>query len=77
VVSPASGESNSSNVDTAALQRKTTEARKLIGSRWWESFSRIVEPVVRGERPAARIAEAVKVRVEQEEHSNEEGVRIA
>src|SRR5882724_2892149 len=45
VITPANGQTSSANLDAEALRRKTAEARKLIASMWWESFSRIVEPV--------------------------------
>jgi hypothetical protein len=78
VLSPACGESRSVNPDAAASLRKTREARKLIGSAWWESFSRLIEPVVSGERNAARSAdEKSGVPIEQESHANEEGVKVA
>jgi molybdenum cofactor biosynthesis enzyme MoaA len=73
VVTPANGKSNTANPDAAALHRKTKEARKLIGSAWWESFSRMVEPVLNGHRS---IAGESGVRIEQESHADEEGVRI-
>jgi hypothetical protein len=59
------------------LQRKTAEARKLIDSKWWEFFSRLVEPVVSGQRNATRSAEETGVRVEQNSHANEESIRVA
>jgi molybdenum cofactor biosynthesis enzyme MoaA len=62
---------------SAALQRKTAEARKLIDSKWWEFFSRLVEPVVSGQRNATRSAEETGVRVEQNSHANGESVRVA
>jgi molybdenum cofactor biosynthesis enzyme MoaA len=77
VISPAEGGANAANPDAAALQRKTAEARKLIGSKWWESFSRFIEPVVSGERNATRSADETAVRLAQESHANEEGVRVA
>jgi MoaA/NifB/PqqE/SkfB family radical SAM enzyme len=77
VITSANGYSNSAHSDTAALQQKTEEARKLIGSRWWESFSRIVEPVLSGRGSAARNARESGIRFEQESHVDEEGVRIA
>jgi len=77
VITPASGGSNSANPDDAALHGKTEEARKLIGSKWWESFSRIVEPVVSTPRSAAPNTGESGVRLEQESHVDEEGVRIA
>jgi MoaA/NifB/PqqE/SkfB family radical SAM enzyme len=78
LVSPASRESNSVNPDPAASPQKTAKARKLIGSAWWESFSRLIEPVVSGERNAVRSAEEKSgVPVEQGSRTNEEGVRVA
>ncbi len=77
LVSPADGGSSSENPDNAVLQRKTAEARKLIGSKWWKLFSRLVEPVLSGERHAQPNGKETAVRVEQETDANEEGVRIA
>jgi hypothetical protein len=77
VISPANGGANSAYPDAVALQRKTAEARKLIGCKWWESFSRLIEPVVSGGWKAAQSADENGVRVEQEAHSNEESVRVA
>ena len=77
VITPANDGSNSARPDAAALLRKTEEARKLIGSKWWESFSRIVEPALSSHRSAARNIGENGVRLEQESHTDEEGVRIA
>jgi len=77
VISPANGGSDSANPDAAASQRKMAEARKLIGSKWWESFSRLVEPLVSGQRNATRSAEDTGVRLEQNSHANDESVRLA
>jgi MoaA/NifB/PqqE/SkfB family radical SAM enzyme len=77
VITPANDASNSAHPDAAALLRKTEEARKLIGSKWWESFSRIVEPALSSHRSAARNIGGNGVRLEQESHTDEEGVRIA
>jgi molybdenum cofactor biosynthesis enzyme MoaA len=78
VISPASRESNSINPDAATSLQKTEEARKLIGSAWWESFSRLIEPVVSGEENAARsVDEKTGAPVDQESHANEEGVKVA
>jgi len=72
------GEWDSANSDAAASPRNTGEARKLIGSAWWESFSRFIEPVVCGERLAARsIAENASVAFKEGSHSSEEGVKVA
>src|SRR5258706_7265849 len=54
VITSANDGSNSTHPDAAALLRNTEEARKLIGSKWWESFSRIVEPALSSHRIAAR-----------------------
>jgi molybdenum cofactor biosynthesis enzyme MoaA len=77
VITPASDGSNSAHSDAAALLRKTEEARKLIGSTWWESFSRMVEPVLTGRQLAVRNTGESGIRLEQESPSDEEGVRIA
>jgi molybdenum cofactor biosynthesis enzyme MoaA len=77
VISPANGGSSSANADAVTLQRQTAEARMLIGSKWWESFSRLIEPVVSSDRQEARNTEETAVRVEQEAHSNEGSVRVA
>jgi MoaA/NifB/PqqE/SkfB family radical SAM enzyme len=77
VISAANGELNSAHPDAAALQRKTVEARKLIRSTWWESFSRLIEPAVGGERNAAQGVEETVVRLEQQTHASEEGVKVA
>jgi hypothetical protein len=77
VIAPANAAANSVTPDAAALKRKTAQARKLIGSIWWESFSRLVEPVVGGERNAMTSADETSVGLEQEAHTNEEGVKVA
>jgi molybdenum cofactor biosynthesis enzyme MoaA len=74
VVTPANGSSNAANPDAKALLRKTEEGRKLIGSMWWELFSRMVEPVLNGHRS---VAGESGVRIEQESRADEESVRIA
>jgi MoaA/NifB/PqqE/SkfB family radical SAM enzyme len=77
VITPANATANSTIPDAAALHRKTTEARKLIGSKWWELFSRLVEPVLSGDRHGARSVHNTGVSVEQETRANEEGVKVA
>jgi molybdenum cofactor biosynthesis enzyme MoaA len=77
VITPANGGSDSLNPDAAATQQKVAEARELIGSKWWESFSRLVEPILNSKRNATRSAEESGVRLEQESHTNEESVRVA
>jgi len=78
VITPGNrGGNSAATPDAAALQRKTTEARKLIGSTWWELFSRIVEPLLSGGRHEARSASDTGVSIEQEARENEESVRVA
>lgn len=77
VITPANAEADSANADAAALQWKTVEARKLIESKWWEYFSRFIEPVVSGGRHDARSAEGTAVRVQKGSDANEESVRVA
>jgi len=63
--------------EAASVQCKAEKARKLIGSKWWESFSRIVEPVVSGERHASRGADESGIRMERQAHADQEGVKVA
>jgi hypothetical protein len=77
VVSPGSSGSNCMAPVAEALQRKTAEARKLIGSKWWESFSRLIEPVLSGERNALQSADETRFGLKGEAHANEEGVKVA
>ncbi len=72
VITPATGGTND-----AAVQSKTAEARKMIGSTWWELFSRLVEPLVSGERNAAQTVDEAGHPVGQEARANEEGVKVA
>jgi MoaA/NifB/PqqE/SkfB family radical SAM enzyme len=77
VISPASRESKRSTADGAELRRKVEEARKLIGSKWWESFSRLVEPILGGERMAVPSIDESVVHLEQQEPTSEEGIKVA
>jgi len=77
VITAPNGGSNSTSPDAAALQQKTVEARKLIGSKWWESFSRIVEPALSNQRSAVRNGEEIAVRLAEKSHADEGGIRIA
>lgn len=77
VISPAMEGSKSANRDAAALRMKTAETRMLIGSQWWESFSRLVEPVLTtASLGRAERSEETGAPREQETHANEEGVRV-
>jgi len=71
------GSDNSASRSGEALRWKTAEARKLIGNRWWESFSRLVEPVLGGDVETVRSAKNYGPGLEAEADTNEEGVRIA
>jgi hypothetical protein len=77
VITPGNSGTNGAAPDAAALQRKTAQARKLIGSMWWESFSRILEPLLNGGRHAVRSASDTGASIEQEARANEEGVKVA
>ena len=77
VVTAGIGESNRTASGAPAAQHKTAEARKLIGSKWWESFSRLVEPVVSGERNAPQSVEETHIRLEQQTPADEEGIKVA
>ncbi len=77
VITSARATANSTIPDAAALHRRTTEARKLIGSKWWELFSRLVEPVLSGEQHGARSVHNTSVSVEQETRANQEGIKVA
>jgi len=77
VITPPNGGANSATPDAGALQRKIADARRLIRSTWWESFSRIVDPVVSAEQYSAPSAQAIDVRVQQEARADEEGVKVA
>ena len=76
VISQTAGAPNVANRDGDALSQKTAEARKLIGSRWWEFFSRLVEKTLDRECQAVEHAPATSS-IEQEADSTEEGVRVA
>jgi MoaA/NifB/PqqE/SkfB family radical SAM enzyme len=77
VITAANGGSNSADVDAEAVRQKAAVARKLIGSIWWESFSRMVEPALSSQRSTARNAGESGVRLAPESRTDEEGVRIA
>jgi len=63
--------------NAAAWQRKMAEVRKLIGSMWWEAFSRIGEPILSGGLLAARSSSDIGASIEQETSANEESVKVA
>ncbi|HEY6267980.1 MAG TPA: radical SAM protein [Candidatus Acidoferrum sp.] len=77
VVTAASGDSNRAASEGAAVERNAMEARKLIGSKWWESFSRLVEPTLSGERIAVLSIDESVAHLEQQEPTSEEGIKVA
>jgi len=77
VVTAANGASNSADVGAEAVRQKAAEARKLIGSKWWESFSRIVERALSSRPTPARNTEESGDRLERESRADEAGVGIA
>ena len=77
VIAPAYGESNSALPAAQTLLQKTAEARKGIGNIWWESFSRLVEPVLLGEPRNLPAAGTPAVQLEHEASADEEGVKVA
>jgi hypothetical protein len=76
VVFPAAGEANSSSQHAKGLIQKTAEVRKLIGNTLWESFSRLVEPIHGGNRHVGRSGDETTILLEQEAHTDEDGVRV-
>ena len=76
VISQAAESLNAANLDGKALKQKTVEARKLIGNRWWELFSQLVETVLNREQQPAQSVEAAH-RAEHEADTNEESIRVA
>jgi len=76
VITPRGG-SHSPILDSASLQQKTNTARRLVGSRWWDSFSRLLEPVLSGARCSKQDNQESGTPAKQEAHANEEGVRVA
>ena len=66
-----------SSTDSIAVEQKTAQARQLIPSRWWRSFSRLVEPVLANEHSMAQKAESQTDHQQEDSHANEEGVKVA
>jgi len=77
VISPARGESDSALAAAQNLSQKTAEARKRIGSFWWESFSQLVEPMLQGEPRSVPADGASAVHAEHEASADEEGIKVA
>ncbi len=77
VISTALGESTPALPAVQALSQKTAEARKGIGSIWWEFFSRLVESVFRGEARIVTAVGASAAHPELEANADEEGIKVA
>jgi molybdenum cofactor biosynthesis enzyme MoaA len=77
VISPARLEWNSTLPAAQTLSQKTAEARKRVGSTWWESFSRLVEPVLLREQRCLPSNGTSAVRREHEARADEEGIKVA
>jgi hypothetical protein len=76
VILSASRESNSAPPATQTLSQKTAKARKRIGSIWWESFSRLVEPALHGVPRLVPLTGASTVHLEREASADEEGIKV-
>jgi hypothetical protein len=77
VLSLARGEWNSALPGAQTLAQKTAEARKRIGSIWWESFSRLAEPVLLPEPRSLPSTGTSAVHLEHEARVDEEGIKVA
>lgn len=77
VVSSATYGANPASEDAASVQRKAAAARKLIGSFWWQSFSRLIHPVCSGAPASVRSIDAPAAHVARQPHADEQGVRVA
>jgi molybdenum cofactor biosynthesis enzyme MoaA len=75
VISPAAP--SSVNPPSAMLQQKTAEARRLIGNRWWQFFSRLAEPALTGERLSPQIENKTRSILDSESDDREESVKVA
>lgn len=75
VISPAAP--SSVNPHSAMLQQKTAEARRLIGNRWWQFFSRLAEPALTGERDSPQMESKSRLILENESDDREESVKVA
>ena len=77
LISPADAASCLSSVERKELRAKTAAARKLIGSLWWETFSRIVEAALHPSIQATASVEVARPAVQHQADANEEGVKVA
>lgn len=77
VISRANCASNPSSTEAVVVEQKTAEARQLIPSPWWRSFSRIVAPVLASEHRMAQKGGLQTDHQQEDSHANEEGVKVA
>jgi len=77
VISPARHASNSEPPAAQTLQQKTAEARRQIGSIWWESFSKLAGPVLLGALPNVPAAGTSSDQLEHDASADEEGIKVA
>jgi hypothetical protein len=76
VVTPAADSPEASIHASEALRQKTLEAREQIGSRWWQSFSELVEVALRDKSQTEQSARASTQAVEHESDASGESVRV-
>ncbi len=60
-----------------SLKQKTAEARKLIGNRWWQLFSRLAEPALAGEHLFSPSKAKTRSILESDSDDREESVKVA
>jgi hypothetical protein len=77
VISRARCELNSALPAAQTLSQKTAEARQQIASIGWQSFSRLVEPVLLGEPRSLPAAGNSAAHLEHEANADEEGIKVA
>jgi molybdenum cofactor biosynthesis enzyme MoaA len=77
VISPVCVEPDCSSPAAESSRQKTSEARKRIGSFWWQSFSKLVEPLLLHKAAAAPAVDASSVHLEEQAGADEEGVKVA
>jgi len=75
VISPAV--SNPAGERNESLQQKTAEARKLLANRWWQYFSRLVEPTLSGKHVSVPAENKSRSILEQQSDDREESVKVA
>ena len=77
VISPARVATGSDSSATRIAHQKTAELRGHIGSFWWTSFSKLVEPLLLGHAGAMPSAGLSSQHIEEPAGADEEGVKVA